>query len=272
VWSNWAVMAVAMLVLAGAAQALIEVGTVAALLHSTYGKLLLAKVGLLAVVLAVATVSHRLVLRAGRAGDRDPVGGLDPGGEPGATRPLTSVGSPAAGSLAGESPAVGSPTVAGGADDPAAPVRRVVPRLRRTVLAELVGAVLLVGLTAVLVQTAPARSVTETNAGAGVVAATLTNDLYQLQFDVAPARTGTNEVHLYAYTPQGVPLKVIAWAGAATPVAGGTEPQRIILVPLTDSHAVGTVLLNTAGAWRLSFTLQVSKFDEATVTTTVSVG
>jgi copper transport protein len=98
VWSNWAALAVTVLVLAGTAQALIQVATLNALLHTTYGKLLLVKIGLLAVVLTVAAVSRRAVRSSGA------------------------------------------------------------PRLKRTVLVELAGAVLILGLTSVLVQTAPART------------------------------------------------------------------------------------------------------------------
>jgi copper transport protein len=71
VWSNWALLAVAVLVLAGTAQALIQVATVDALLHTGYGVLLLVKIGLLALVVAVATVARQVVRRrAAAAGDK----------------------------------------------------------------------------------------------------------------------------------------------------------------------------------------------------------
>ncbi len=252
VWSNWAMMAVAILVLAGAAQALIEIGSVSALLGTTYGRLLLVKVGLLGLVLAVASYSHRLAVQAARA----------------AVPALVPV--PAGVAPAADPAGVVEP--AGPADPTGAAAQRVgtvAGRLRRTVLLEVIGAVLIVGLTSVLVQTAPARSVAAGGSGGGLYSVTLTSDLYQLQFDVDPAKVGLNEVHLYAYTPQGAPLKIIKWGGTATLESGGVEPQLMDLVPLTDSHAVGTVFLNAAGQWRFAFTLQVSKFDEATVTTIV---
>ena len=49
IWSRWAALAVAALVLAGVVQALIEVGTLSALVSTTYGRLILVKVGLFAV-------------------------------------------------------------------------------------------------------------------------------------------------------------------------------------------------------------------------------
>jgi putative copper export protein/methionine-rich copper-binding protein CopC len=63
VWSNWAMLAVTVLVLSGTAQALIEIGTVHALLHTTYGQLVIAKVLLLAVILASAQAARLLVQR-----------------------------------------------------------------------------------------------------------------------------------------------------------------------------------------------------------------
>jgi copper transport protein len=68
VWSRWAATAVAALLLAGTTQALIEVGTLDALFSTTYGRLVLTKVGLFAVVLAVAAYSRQLVRRRTAAG------------------------------------------------------------------------------------------------------------------------------------------------------------------------------------------------------------
>jgi copper transport protein len=62
VWSGWALFAVAVLVLSGTAQALIEVASVDALLGTAYGRLVLLKVGLLLIVVGVAWLSRRLVL------------------------------------------------------------------------------------------------------------------------------------------------------------------------------------------------------------------
>jgi copper transport protein len=216
VWSNWAALAVTVLVLAGTAQALIEVATVGALLHTTYGKLLLLKAGLLAVVLAVAAVSRAAVRRRASG----------------------------------------------------------VPRLRRSVLLEICGAVLILGLAAALVQTTPARTAAAVPANQpdqGIYSTTLDSKLYQLQLDIEPTKTGNNEVHLYAFTPQGAALAVKEWKASAALPARGIEPIDVPVLAITESHATGTVTLPSPGAWRFSFTLRVSDFDEATVTTTVPV-
>ncbi|MCO8275800.1 copper resistance protein CopC [Actinoplanes sp. TRM 88003] len=62
-WSKWAAFSVYWLVAAGVLQAVVQTGSVDALLNSDYGRLLLIKTGLLVVVLGVAAWSRRLVLR-----------------------------------------------------------------------------------------------------------------------------------------------------------------------------------------------------------------
>jgi copper transport protein len=61
IWSRWAATAVTALILAGVVQALIEVSSISGLVNSTYGRLILVKVGLVGVVLAVAFFSRRVV-------------------------------------------------------------------------------------------------------------------------------------------------------------------------------------------------------------------
>jgi copper transport protein len=63
IWSRWAATAVAALLLAGSVQALIEVASFTGLLDSTYGRLILVKVGLAAVVIGCAAYSRSLVRR-----------------------------------------------------------------------------------------------------------------------------------------------------------------------------------------------------------------
>jgi copper transport protein len=67
VWSGWAMLAVAVLVLAGTAQALMEVVTLRALVDTTYGRIVLLKIGLLAAVIAIAAYSRRMAQRAEQA-------------------------------------------------------------------------------------------------------------------------------------------------------------------------------------------------------------
>jgi copper transport protein len=68
VWSRWATLSVCALLLAGTVQALIEVGSLDGLVGTTYGRLVIAKVGLFALVLVAAAYARRFVRR--RAGGR----------------------------------------------------------------------------------------------------------------------------------------------------------------------------------------------------------
>ncbi|MGX6605305.1 copper resistance CopC/CopD family protein [Micromonosporaceae bacterium Da 78-11] len=63
-WSRWAALAVVWLVAGGAVQAVVQVGSVGALWQTGYGRLLLAKIAVLAGTLTAAYYARRLVNRA----------------------------------------------------------------------------------------------------------------------------------------------------------------------------------------------------------------
>jgi copper transport protein len=217
VWSSWAATAVVALLVAGGVLAVIEVGTPGALLSTSYGRLLLAKVGLVAVVVAVAAYSRRLVRQRL------------------ATTRTTAM--------------------------------RVAVAVEALVLA------VVVGVSAVLVQTTPAR--TEA-AGvqavtSGDFAATLEGELFSVQVLIDPAAQGSNVVHLYAFAPDGQPLAVEEWQVTAALPGAGIEPLAVSLLPIADNHAFGDVSLPVAGDWEFRFTLRISEVDQATVAAVVPV-
>jgi copper transport protein len=217
IWSRWAAVAVSALLLAGIVQALIEVATPSALIDTTYGRLIIAKVVLFGLVITVAAYSRRLVRRR----------------------------------IASERPG----------------------RMRRAVWTELGITALVLAVSAVLVQTTPARTVQTSGAtgAAGLYSTTLTSSLFSLQVEVDPAATGSNSIHLFAYTADNKPQPVVEWKGTAALPAKGVEPIEIPLLPLTDNHATGEISLPTPGDWQLSFTVRISDIDQATVTATVPI-
>ncbi len=267
VWSNWATLAVTVLVLAGVAQALIEIGTVGALLHTWYGQLVMLKVGMLAVVLGVAAVSRSLVQRRAVVPEPAPVlvgaGGGAPPDDPDDAEPDDA------------EPDDAEPDDAEPDEEPQiAP--RALGRLRRAVLIEVLGAMIILGLTAVLVQAPPARVATaagsaDTGGPNGIFSTTLTSKLYQLQLDIEPVQTGPNDIHMYAYTPDGAPTKVYQWTVTAALPAQNVEPIAAAVTPIVDDHAIGQITLPTVGQWQFSFTLRTSDFDEATVTAVIKI-
>jgi copper transport protein len=143
-------------------------------------------------------------------------------------------------------------------------------RLRRSVLTELCLAVAVVAVASVLVQSTPGRDATAAPSS-GPYSVTLTNKLYQLQFDMEPLQTGANTMHLYAYTPDGAPIKVLEWHATAALPSRGIEAVDIPLVTITDNHVSGQALLPEAGTWQLRFTLRTTDVDQATVTQQVPV-
>ncbi|MFG1775869.1 copper resistance CopC/CopD family protein [Micromonospora sp. NPDC049051] len=217
IWSRWAALAVSALLLAGIVQALIEVATPRALVDTTYGRLVLAKIGLFVLVIAVAAYSRQLVRRRTAAGRPTP--------------------------------------------------------MRRAVWAELAITAVVLGLSAVLVQTTPARTAGADVAGAtdGYFSTTLTSPNYSLQVELDPARRGNNTVHFYAYTKDNRPQPVVEWRATAALPAAGIEAIQVPLLPLTDNHATGEINFPAAGEWQLRITVRTSDIDQATVTATVPI-
>jgi copper transport protein len=251
VWSGWAMFAVTVLVLAGTAQALVEIGTLSALTGTTYGRLVLVKVALLALVLAAAGFSRRMVNRYFTSDvDGSDVDGSDVDGSD-----------------------VDGSDVEGGSAIGAPAKRRTQKRLRLGVLSEVAIAVVVLGVTAALVQTTPART-TEANANAPTqpFAVTLTSTLFRLEVDVAPTSKGVNTIHLFAYKLDGGgPQTVVEWKATAALPAQGIEPVAIPLLAVTPDHAAGQVLLPSSGLWEMRFTVRTDETHQASVTTKVPI-
>ncbi|MEH0975071.1 copper resistance protein CopC [Micromonospora sp. CPCC 205546] len=145
--------------------------------------------------------------------------------------------------------------------------------MRRAVWAELAITAVVLGLSAVLVQTTPARTAGADVAGAtgGFFSTTLSSPNYSLQIELDPAERGNNTVHFYAYTKDNRPQPVVEWRATAALPAAGIEPIRVPLLPLTDNHATGEINFPAAGEWQLRITVRTSDIDQATVTATVPI-
>lgn len=176
-------------------------------------------------------------------------------------------------------------TVLGGALLAAAFARRLVwragvagggiARLRRTVVVEVAATVLVLGLSAVLVQvtpgrSAPGRQAVSTEKG---VSQTLTSPLFTLQYYVYPVELGENNtVHGFTYTPEGKPLPAAEWTVTTRLQGQDLEPVSAPMLPLTPRNdAVGALTFPLPGTYEISFTVRVSDIDQATVRTTITV-
>lgn len=237
VWSRWATLAVSSLLLAGVVQALIEIGSLDALYKTTYGRLILVKVGLVGVILLFAYFARRSVHQAA---------------EDAVFEGPESVQQADVAHHTGASP------------------------VRRAVRLELAVAAVILGVTAALTQTTPARvAVAEPSTVQPTptyFTTSVKGTLYTLQVDVDPAKAGQNVVHLYAYAPDGKPVLVLEWTATAALPSAGIEPITVPLLPLTDNHSSGSVNLPAAGQWQFKFTLRLTEIDQETVTVAVPVG
>ncbi len=146
-------------------------------------------------------------------------------------------------------------------------------RLRTLVAAESAGAVVIIGLASVLVQTTPARNPSTNVAVPTVQSAVLpaASGLFTLTVDDSPARVGANDIHMFATTRDGQPADVKQWTVTAALPAQGVEPIAVPVLTISPDHAIGQVTLLPAGTWTFRFTLRTSELDEDSVSTTFTI-
>ena len=119
----------------------------------------------------------------------------------------------------------------------------VPPRLLAGVRMEVLAAVAVLGMTAALVGTVPARTV-----GGEVFSATIAAPSGTINVTVDPASPGANVMHLYFFDASGAPAAVDA--AEATVALGDVPPRRVVLYPITASHFTAQAFsLPTAGLW-----------------------
>ncbi|GLZ82027.1 transport integral membrane protein [Actinorhabdospora filicis] len=224
VWSAWATRLVIALAVAGVAQALIEIGQPAALFSTTYGRLVVVKAALFALVLGTAAIARAMLRK------RVPDEPLD---------------------------------------------ERETRGLRGVIAAELVIAAVIIAVTAVLVQTTPARvAYTEQQQEtAGPVSKRLSSNYFQLQLEIDPGRVGANTMHLYAFAPDGTTeIDPLEWK-----ITMSLPSQNLAAVPvdkileLSPNHVTADFTVPTAGDWSFSLTLRTGRTEQATVTQTITI-
>lgn len=129
-------------------------------------------------------------------------------------------------------------------------------------------------MTAALTQTTPARTaetIAQAPPPAQLYTTTLESPKFRLRVEIDPATRGDNLVHLFAFTPQGLPQKVEEWRVTVALPAAGIEPVDVPMLKIPDNHASGSIALPTPGDWVFRFTLRTSEIDQDTVTATVPI-
>ncbi|MGY4915914.1 copper resistance CopC/CopD family protein [Streptomyces sp. 900116325] len=265
-----------------------QVGSWSALTGTRYGQLLLVKVGLVALLVGVAWISRRWTARlaadtteAQGAGTRTADADTGTAVE---TEPVTVPGDPArTAQLARQKAAVATATKKRIRD--ADPDRS---GLRRSVLAEVGVAVVLLAVTTVLTSTEPGRTEEEAARAstaasapttAGPIAVSLPfdtggrNGKGTVRMDIDPGRTGANGLHIWIDGPDGQPMDVPEVKLAFTLASKDIGPLPVVPDRLTEGHWTASgVQIPMAGNWKMALTVRTSEIDQTTIAKNVKIG
>ncbi|MEV0912863.1 copper resistance protein CopC [Streptomyces sp. NPDC049967] len=306
-FSRIAFCSVLVVVATGIYQSWRQLGSWSALTDTGYGQLLLVKVGLVAVLVGVASFSRRWTGRLAAGGGA--VTG-NPTAETGAaaeTEAEAESGAEADGGAEADA-APASLSGASTSQDPARAVQLARQKaavatakkkrvrdadpdrsgLRRSVLAEVGVAVALLAVTTILTSTEPGRTEEEaaraSNAAAapaasGPVNLTLPfdtggeNGKGTVRMDIDPGRSGTNALHLWIEDANGKAMDVPEVKLALTLKSKDIGPLPVVPVRLTEGHWTATGLqIPMAGDWTVAATVRTSDIDQTTVDKNVKIG
>ncbi|MFJ5919861.1 copper resistance protein CopC [Streptomyces ardesiacus] len=268
-FSRTAFAAVTVLVVTGVYQSWRGLGSWQALTATTYGRLLLAKVVLVAVLLGAAAVSRRwtAALVTTPAAVREPARVPERVPQPAGGRPPTEAPRP---SDAGPGPGAGTGDTAAGAA-----LRR---GLYRSVLVEAVVAAVVLGVTTVLTATPPGRSAEGAARAAvpagGVLPASVTTIPFRIgasgrgtvQITLDPGRTGDNAVQAVVFGPDGSLAAVPELRLAFTLPDQEVGPIEADLVDRGGYWSANTLTLPLPGTWTMKATVRVSETDQVSET------
>ncbi|MFF3013018.1 copper resistance protein CopC [Streptomyces sp. NPDC057939] len=288
-FSKVAFVSVVVLVVTGVYQSWRQLGSWSALTGTSYGRLLIIKVGLVAVLLGIAYLSRKWTARlADGQATAEPAGVLAG----------TDVSRETASDVSRETPdAVDPRRAAQLARQHAArekarehQVRDADPvrgGLRRSVLAEAAVAVALLAVTTVLTSTEPGRAV-EQEAGRGSASTAVPNRPIKItlpfetggqngkgtvRLELDPGRVGANTLHLWAEDPDGKPLDLPEIKVAFTLPAKEIGPLPVVPDRSGPGHWTASgVQLPLTGEWRIDVTVRTSDIDQTTVQKNVKIG
>lgn len=252
-FSGWAAVAAGSVVVAGSVLGWIDVGGLGALTSTAYGRLLLVKVAVVAMVVAAAAWNrYRLVPLLARtrvgAGGLDLTGGIDQYEE--------------------VAQGDGADQHDGPAGDPGD--HRALAMLGRVVRFEIGALVVVLAITGLLVNAVPAR----TAAGGGVqtTSAPLADGTLEVILD--PARPGRNDIHVYLLDERGAPDDTYQSATFALSMPsrdiGPLEREPVQAGP-GHFQVIGTDL-SLAGEWQLTVTVQEDRFTQESASADLRVG
>jgi copper transport protein len=262
-YSALALGAIVALIVSGAYQAWRQVGSIDALKSTDYGKLLIAKLVAFAALVVAAAFSREVVNRRFRDlsyYDEEPVRAED--------AVLVGAAGPGAGALGG--PGDGA---RGGGDgdgelddwddeDEAREDQEELSRLRRSVWVEVIVAAVIIGITAVLVNAAPARS-----QSTEPVSLTLKSRQVWVYVDVAPGAAGPNDMHFTGLPTGGGPATISDMTVQLTRPGEDLPPFTVPLQKLGAGHYYSPLYnIPYSGKWQMTIRVQLGQTDEAVLT------
>ncbi|WP_327132771.1 copper resistance protein CopC [Streptomyces sp. NBC_01343] len=284
-FSRVAFVSVLVLAVTGVYQSWRQVGSWSALTGTSYGQLLLVKVGLVAVLVGIAYVSRSWTARLTDS----------PAGKPAKIarqRDVSRETSPASVTVPEDPKRAAQLARQRAARENAREkqVRDADPAragLRRSVLAEAGVAIALLAVTTVLTSTEPGR--TAERAGGPDSAATAVpnraikitlpfdtggqNGKGSVRVEVDPGRVGANSLHVWVDDPQGQPLDIPEIKVAFTLPAKDIGPLPLLPERAAPGHwSASGVQLPLAGEWRIDVTVRTSDIDQTTVQKNVKIG
>jgi copper transport protein len=230
-FSELAFDAVVVIVVSGLYQAWRQVGQPSGLTSTAYGRLLLVKVAVAAVLVAFGAVSRRLVQ------DR-----------------LVATG-PLVARPAGPGAARLDPDVA------------AVARLRRSIAVEVAVAAVVLALTAALVNLEPAASAAAAAPPAGPFSTSLATTTGTVTVELVPARVGLDQLALAVLDQRGRPAAVDGLEVQLRDPARGGAPLKVTLAEAGKGRYGGAVHVPSPGWWQLALTLRHGDLRETQVTT-----
>ncbi|MFD5785800.1 copper resistance CopC/CopD family protein [Streptomyces sp. NPDC127037] len=294
-FSTIAFVSVLVLVATGVYQSWRQVGTWSALTDTGYGQLLLVKVGLVAVLVGIASVSRRWTGRLAAGTGTDEAESDASGTEEADAVAAEAVISDRTEAEASEDPARAAQLARQRAAVATAEKKRIRDAdpgrsgLRRSVLAEVGVAVALLAVTTILTSTEPGRTQEEAARSSSAAAAgpvesgpvTLAlpfdtggeNGKGTVRMDIDPGHTGANVIHLWIEDPGKKPMDVPEVKLSFTLKSKDIGPLPAVPVRLTEGHWTATGLqLPIAGDWEVAVTVRTSDIDQTTVDKNVKIG
>ncbi|SED09369.1 copper transport protein [Streptomyces sp. 2131.1] len=289
-FSAIAFVSVVVLVATGIYQSWRQVGTWSALTGTGYGQLLLVKVGLVAVLVGIASMSRRWTGRLAAGGGASAVVTAETDEEPGAGTKTE------AGAETAEDPERAAQLARQRAAVATAEKKRIRDAdpgrsgLRRSVLTEVGVAVALLAVTTILTSTEPGRTEEEAARSSSAAAAPAPaqdgpvnlalpfdtggeNGQGTVRMDIDPGHTGANVIHLWIEDADKKPMDVPEVKLAFTLKSKDIGPLPAVPVRLTEGHWTATGLqIPIAGDWDVAVTVRTSDIDQTTVTKNAKIG